>query len=614
MRRKIAKRELEKKVEAKDAAAATVLQAKARAYLHSKQFKRQLEAIHKINAAAKGKIERERYAKTKEAALKLEAAARGMQERREVKKMKEAWTAAATRVQSKARAFFASKSFARQLHAINKINNVVKGKIERETYAKKKNAALKLHATARGFIRRREVRNMRKVWNNAAGRVQSTFRGVVERRHYKKKRNAAIKIEAAARAMIEKKNLKGTRAAAVHLQAWGRQHIVRAAYLEIMKNKAEWSRFLMPNEAIVLTSVVRKKTTAAYTAGLLSLVKRRQLILTTKRRLLYIKPKDMSLKGNIMVDEIKVQSLRDTKLKEEEEAKGRGFFGFGGEGAMSEAAKEAAKKAKKAMEDDEGEDMGAVRESKGTLLALHSEFDFKVHTVVVHDDGGSGGYERVYDFKDLLGPAQRWADAVQFGATTVMELIHKGASKAHFAVSSQKQGYLMKRAMKSQTNWRSRYFVLHGADLLWFKKTKSKAPQGQVKLTSDAIVSNGIADGKTSGANAVDRTCFTVITSNMPIGASLVARCESREQAEDWIKAIRKAVKEIAMREEAERKDRMAKTFSFGSMRSTGDASVANEASDKEAITAAVAKTQKAVSHPRTDSLASVDLHRESAV
>lgn len=198
---------------------------------------------------------------------------------------------------------------------------MVKGKLERENYAKKRDAALKLHATARGFIRRREVRNMRKVWNNAAGRVQSTFRGAIERRHYKKKRKAAIKIEAVARAMIEKKNLKGTRAAAIVLQTWGRQHIVRAAYLEIMKNKAEWSQFLMPNEAIVLTSVVRKKTTAAYTAGLLSLVKRRQLILTTKRRLLYIKPKDMSLKGNIMVDEIKVQSLRDTKLAEEEAAK-----------------------------------------------------------------------------------------------------------------------------------------------------------------------------------------------------------------------------------------------------------------------------------------------------
>ena len=296
----------------------------------------------------------------------------------------------------------------------------------------------------------------------------------------------------------------------------------------------------------------------------------------------------------------------------------RGFFGFGGTASKDEEGSSmmsgAANAAKKAMEDEDGEEMGAVRESKGTLLALHSEYDFKVHTLVVHDDGGHGGYERVYDFKDLLGPAQRWADAVQFGATTVMELIHKGASNAHFAVSSQKQGYLMKRAMKSQTNWRSRYFVLHGADLLWFKKTKSKAPQGQVKLTSDAIVSNGIADGKTSGALAADRTCFIVITSNMPVGASLVARCESREQAEDWIKAIRKAVKEILLKEEAERKDRMFKTFSFTSMSSRGDTSRADEAGDAAAIAAATERTKRKFQHQKTDSLAEVDIHRESTV
>ena len=38
-------------------------------------------------------------------------------------------------------------------------------------------------------------------------------------------------------------HMQGTRAAAIILQAWGRQHIVRAAYIEIMKNKAEWSNF-----------------------------------------------------------------------------------------------------------------------------------------------------------------------------------------------------------------------------------------------------------------------------------------------------------------------------------------------------------------------------------
>ena len=73
---------------------------------------------------------------------------------------------------------------------------------------------------------------------------------------------------------------------------------MRNRYGILRQAREQWKKFLSPNEAVVFASLVRKEAGGGI-AKLLGFKKRRQLLLTSKPRFLYVDPNDDTLKGNI---------------------------------------------------------------------------------------------------------------------------------------------------------------------------------------------------------------------------------------------------------------------------------------------------------------------------
>ena len=215
----------------------------------------------------------------------------------------------------------------------------------------------------------------------------------------------------------------------LRIQRQARRYIVQRSYQNILKEREPWKEFLLSNEAIHLTSLVVKDPPKGITSFLQS-ARRRQLILTTgpKPRLIYIDPSKMELRGEISWDTT-------------------------------------------------------------TRAIASSDKNFTIGSA----EGDSGGRSE-YEFYDLLGNASRWVRAVRTPLSvnaiiknTAARRLARNASQAASA-SVIKQGYLTKRAIKSQKNWRERWFVLQSTTLSWFKREADWSPKGCVDIDADSQV------------------------------------------------------------------------------------------------------------------------------
>lgn len=199
------------------------------------------------------------------------------------------------------------------------------------------NAAIAIQAAARARAARAEADRRRKDRDRklAAIRIQAVQRANSEKRAYEGKRKAAVQLQSLARTRSGKSLYQKQRAAATSLQAHQRrmmarrQHLrqlrsarllqkvwrgirVRARYNIVLNARRDWKDLLAPNEAVIFASLIRKEAGQGV-AKLLGIKRRRQLLLTSAARLLYVCPVDMCAKGdiNIFSDDFRLDLTQD---------------------------------------------------------------------------------------------------------------------------------------------------------------------------------------------------------------------------------------------------------------------------------------------------------------
>ena len=278
----------------------------------------------------------------------------------------------------------------------------------------------------------------------------------------------------------------GLRLAVLRIQCQARRYIVQSSYRKIVAEREPWKEFLLSNEAICLTSLVVKDPPKGITSFLQS-ARRRQLILTTgpKPRLIYIDPNKMELKGEIAWD-------------------------------------------------------------SSTRAVATSDKNFTIGSTAAGESGGRSEYE----FYDLLGNATRWVRAVR-SPLNVNAIINNSAARRLARNASQaasasvtKQGYLTKRAIKSQKNWRERWFVLQSTTLSWFKREADWSPKGCVDIDADSqvIVCSSVSVDKNTHRKKPDLRphSFDLVTSLLPFGVRLQAKDDDAMYA--WVDAIEQVI------------------------------------------------------------------------
>jgi myosin-5 len=345
---------------------------------------------------------------------------------------------------------------------------------EEEEEKQRQSAAVKLQA----LMRAREVRKkaflkrQQDLRRLASVKIQSITRGRSQAKLFGQKKQVIVKMQSLKRMRSRRASLVRKRTMLVKVQSQMRMKaaskwrgdaikltikvqaayrglVVRNRYAILRQAREQWKKFLSPNEAVVFASLVRKEAGGGI-AKLLGFKKRRQLLLTTKPRFLYVDPNDETLKGNI-----------------------------------------------DATNDDVHIALGGSSDSEG---GKGGSQDFILITA-----------DRDYSFTDLLGEARQWRETLmryqeyrrvsQRGSALGSRALMKSFSRAEGNGGEAKegdsakslpmcigvgdmlrngwgiqesllvQGYLTKQSVKGRfgKKWTKRWFVLHNGSLYYFK-------------------------------------------------------------------------------------------------------------------------------------------------
>ena len=114
----------------------------------------------------------------------------------------------------------------------------------------------------------------------------------------------AIKLQTIARARQGKTMFEVKVWATLKMQGLMRRMEALWKYKSIQMARRPWSRFLLPNERVILSSVVRKSG-----GNVLARTKRRQLLLTSYPRIMYVKVTEMELRGVIDLSDVETCAL-----------------------------------------------------------------------------------------------------------------------------------------------------------------------------------------------------------------------------------------------------------------------------------------------------------------
>ena len=333
--------------------------------------------------------------------------------------------------------------------------------------------AIQIQAHVRGYLARKEGALRKKLESRrlASTKLQSLHRMRSQHKVFQQQQDVVVKIQAMKRMRSRRASMDLKKHAMSKIQSVARMRTTRLRHQNLLKSvrlvqkhyrgfrirqkvrivkdaREEWKAFLSPNEAVLFASLVRKEAGGGM-AKLLGFKKRRQLLMTSRPRFLYVCPNDGCIKGDIdIVDEtVKVDLATDL---EKEEQKGNPDY--------------------KASSKDISQ-------------------DFRVHTP-----------ERVYLFTDLLGFAQEWKNMAKkfdshFSSTKtrngsargetksnetkgdramkpmyvgIGEMVSRGFDIRHSVLL---QGYLTKQSIKGRfgKKWTKRWMVLHGHTLYYFK-------------------------------------------------------------------------------------------------------------------------------------------------
>ena len=128
--------------------------------------------------------------------------------------------------------------------------------------------------------------------------LQSLYRGKSQRKVYKANRAACVRLQAWVRAKLSKRRYKRYLRAVVRLQANFKRIVFQRRHTNIVEGRRKWRGVLEPTEVVILQSLVRKRRDKG---GMFKQDRRRQLLLTTKPRILYLDPESSvpTIKGQV---------------------------------------------------------------------------------------------------------------------------------------------------------------------------------------------------------------------------------------------------------------------------------------------------------------------------
>lgn len=101
-----------------------------------------------------------------------------------------------------------------------------------------------------------------------------------------------------------------------------------------------------------------------------------------------------------------------------------------------------------------------------------------------------------------------------------------------------KEGYLIKRAMKSGRNWKKRYFVLTVDGVIEYGDKQGDAPKNRLQLSPNSTVSI-LPESELGGDTGF------VVSSPGHNPLYLKVKKSERDTAEDWLAAIAKVIKKL---------------------------------------------------------------------
>lgn len=154
---------------------------------------------------------------------------------------------------------------------------------EQQRFRRKRAAAVRLESRWRGHKAHKEFKTQR----SAAIKLQATQRSRSERQQFKAKRQAAAKLNRVGRGFVGRRRVKRVRNGVVKLQAAVRKRRFRGRHVHVLRSRAKFRDVLHAGEAVLLQSLVRKRRDKG---GMFHVDRRRQLVLTTHPRIMYLDP------------------------------------------------------------------------------------------------------------------------------------------------------------------------------------------------------------------------------------------------------------------------------------------------------------------------------------
>ncbi|KAJ3447866.1 sesquipedalian [Anaeramoeba flamelloides] len=150
----------------------------------------------------------------------------------------------------------------------------------------------------------------------------------------------------------------------------------------------------------------------------------------------------------------------------------------------------------------------SVESDENTKFSLHIHTKYRVYVIVAENED-----EHV-----------KWLEAIERGIGAGKFASNTSQKRNQLA---RKQGWMTKRG-GSFKSWKKRWFVLHGASLMYYKIENDKTPLGEIALKDVSI--KMLTDGKHS--YCIDH----------PDRRSYYLRCSDDKERKDWIDAIKESL------------------------------------------------------------------------
>ena len=225
----------------------------------------------------------------------------------------------------------------RRFDAAQRLQGLARRLIAKKIFEKLKHDRLRMNAATKlqSFHRKRHQSRVYRAKKRLVTSLQSFHRTRSVGRNFRKKKSAATLLQAATRARLGRLEMRDKRSAACTLQSFWRMRMKSSRYHDIQGARLMWKKALDDNEFILYASLVQKRAEKGV-AKVLGFKRRRQLLLTSKQRLLYVCPDDRRARGQISLrsmDSTKCVGL-SPKISSEFQIDGQVFVNLLGSGMV----------------------------------------------------------------------------------------------------------------------------------------------------------------------------------------------------------------------------------------------------------------------------------------